>query len=372
MTIKLLLQLTFGIFSFDRKNMRWFNLKRVLVVIFVLPLFLTLFLINNVFLLLDYLLFPHFLMKKIEKPVFIISAPRSATTYLFHTLSKDNQFTCFKLWEIVFSPSILQKFIFLGLLRIDGWIGSPVKKSVLYLENKLIGNLKKIHLIGLNLPEEDEAILLWSLSSFYFNFFYPDSHFFDDLALFDKALSKRRKRRIMNSYKRYVQRHNFVFNRTGEKQFLSKNPIMMSKVAGVASVFPNALLININRSPGKTFPSTQELNRTLYALFTSKPVTKDIEDRTHKVLLEWYQMCESNMEKHFSGSYIKVDFGKLVSRDPKAMEELADFLDISIETILHQEESNNKQHKSSNNYQSLSDSELEEVLKEIPFLKPYC
>ena len=372
MTVKFLFQLTFGIFSFERKNMRFFNLRRVLIAFLVLPIFLILLLINNLFLLLDWVLFPQFLTKKVENPVFIISAPRSATTYLFHSLSKEEGYTCFKLWEIIFAPSILQKYILLGALKLDNWIGSPLKKGVLFFENKMLGNLKKIHLIGLTLPEEDEAVLLWSLSSFYFNFFYPDAHFFDDLALFDKALTETRKRRIMNSYKRYVQRHNVVFNRKSNKQYLSKNPIMMSKVAGVASVFPDAQLININRSPAKTFPSTQELNRTLYALFTSKPLTQDIQDRTHRVLIEWYQMCEGNMQKHFSESHIKVDFGKLVSREPKAMQELADFLNISVDILVKQESTSNQQHKSANKYQSLSDAELEEVLTEVPFLKPYC
>ena len=227
MTVKLFFQLLFGVFSFNPKNMRWFNLRRLAVVLFMLPLFIFLLIVNNAFLILDYVFFPHFLWQKTKKPVFIISAPRSATTYLFHSLASKEQFTCFKLWEIIFAPSICQKFLLIGVLKFDSIIGKPLRKTVLFFENLFIGKLKKIHLIGLNLPEEDEAVLLWSLSSFYLNFFYPDSHFFDDMALFDTKLPARQKRRIMRSYSRYIKRHNFVFNRRGDKQYLSKNPLMM-------------------------------------------------------------------------------------------------------------------------------------------------
>ena len=146
----------------------------------------------------------------------------------------------------------------------------------------------------------------------------------------------------------------------------------MSKVAGVAMVFPDAQLININRTPAKTFPSTQELNRNLYALFTSKPVPQDIVDRTHRILVQWYQMCEENLQKHFSESHIKVDFRKLVSRDEEVMQSLADFLTISSEALTTEKKSTCKEHKSSNTYEPLSDAQLQEVLKETPFLKPYC
>lgn len=371
MTVKLLFQMLFSVFSLNPKNMRWFNLRRIAMCLFLIPFFIFILVINNIFLLLDYIIFPHFLWQKTKRPVFIIAAPRSATTYLFHSLSASENFTYFKLWEIIFAPSICQKHISLFVLRIDRLIGCPAKNLILFIENKLIGRLKKIHLIGLNQPEEDEAVLLWSLSSFYLNFYYPDSTFFDDLALFDDKLKPKRKARIMRSYANYVKRHNFVFNRKGEKQYLSKNPLMMCKIESLATIYPDALILNINRSPAKTLPSTLELNRNLYGLFTSRPVPPEIHKKTVDVLIEWYKMAEKNMKAHFSDQHLKIDFIKLVTQDSSEVELISNFLGTSPNLLLRKK-TTNKKHKSENNYKELNDEKLKEVLFELPFMNDYC
>ena len=371
MTVKLLFQMVFGVFSLNPKNMRWFNLRRILLCLFVMPFFIFLLIINNVFLLIDYILFPHFLRQETKKPVFIIAAPRSATTYLFHRLAEDTNFTYFKLWEIIFAPSICQKYMAVFALRIDRILHNPIKKTTLFLEHILIGKLKKIHLIGLNLPEEDEAVLLWSLSSFYLNFFYPDSTFFDDLVLFDEKLSSKRKARIMRSYSNYVKRHNFVFNRNDKKQYLSKNPLMMCKVASLSTIYPDALILNINRSPAKTLPSTLELNRNLYALFTSRPVPQELNEKTLHILINWYKMAEKNMTSYYATQHLKIDFIKLVSQDETEINHISKFLGTSSSNLLVKNKSINKKHKSENKYAELSDEQLKLALKELPFMADY-
>ena len=372
MTVKLIFQMIFGVFSFNPKNMRWFNLRRVVLCLFLVPFFISLLVINNLFLLLDYILFPHFLRQETKKPVFIIAAPRSATTYLFHTLAEDVNFTYFKLWEIIFAPSVCQKYMAVFALQIDRIIGNPIKRTILFIENILIRKFKKIHLIGLNLPEEDEAVLLWSLSSFYLNFFYPDSTFFDDLVLFDDKLNVKRKARIMRSYNNYVKRHNFVFNRNGKKQYLSKNPLMMCKVASLAIIYPDALIVNINRSPAKTLPSTLELNRNLYGLFTSRPVPKELNEKSLRILIDWYKMAEKNINSYFSNQHLKIDFIKLVNQDEAEINRISEFLRTSPLIRLTNKKTITKKHKSENKYDELSDEQLKLVLAEMPFMADYC
>lgn len=372
MTVRLFFQLLFGVFSFQRKNMRWFNFRRIAVVFFGLPFFLVVFVINQCFLLLDYLLFPVFLWQKLSAPVFIISAPRSATTFLYHSLANTEHFTCFKLWEIIFAPSICQKYLIVGLRKIDRLMFSPMKKSVLFFEHLLIGKLKKIHLIGLDLPEEDEAVLLWSLSTFYLHFFYPDSNYFDAFILFDKDMPEKRKKRIMRQYKRYLQRHTFVFNRKGNKRFLSKNPLMMPKVAALSLVFPDAQIININRCPAKTLPSTIGLNNTLYGLFTSRKASPEINARMADVLVHWYQLCENKLQKHYKDQHIKVAFRDLIAHDEQEIAALASFLSIPEEDLPKRSTPSSETHKSKHDYTPMSPEELHQLLEKLPFLKPYC
>lgn len=369
MTFKLFLQLVLGVFSFRPRHMRGFNLKRVGMVLIMVPIFSLLLVVNNAFLLLDWVLFPYFWRQQVKEPVFIVSAPRSATTYLFHALEQSEQFTAIKLWEMVLAPSICQKRLVLGVLRLDRLVGGPIKKTALWLENKLIGDLKQYHRIGLNLPEEDEAMLLWSLSTFYLNFFYPDSTFFDDLVLFDARVKPRRKARIMRQYERYVQRHNFVFNRQDTKRYLSKNPIMMGKIQALSISYPDAKIININRSPAKTIPSTIQLNEKLYRLFTSRPMPTELKAKSLEMLVEWYAMADSSLESHFAGQYVKVDFMKLVKRDPIEVMRISEFIDAPAELLMVKQAS--KVHKSEKGYAPLPPAELEEVFKRIPFMSDY-
>ena len=371
--MRLALQLIFGIFSFDSKNMRWFNLKRIVISFFILPIFLLILFVNRLFLALDYIFFPGFKKIQIKNPVFIVAAPRSGTTFLYHSLCNNKEaFTFFKLWEIVFAPSIIQKYFYLFIFYLDRLIGSPIKKIILFIEQLLIGRISKIHLIGLDLPEEDEAILLWNLSTIYLNFFYSDSHFFDNLFEFDEMKDSKKKKQILNFYKKCILRHNFVFNRNSDKQFLSKNPALMSKVESLKVIFPDAKILNINRCISKTIPSTLELNHNLYALFTSRPTPIQVDERTILYLVKWYKMANDNLEKYFKDSYLKIDFKKMTSNSTEELKIIYQFLKLTAgKGIVELVQEVKTEHKSSNKYEVLSDERTSLILTEIPFMANY-
>jgi hypothetical protein len=330
--------------------------------------------VNRLFLALDYIFFPGFKKLQIKNPVFIVAAPRSGTTFLYHSLCNNKEaFTFFKLWEIVFAPSVIQKYFFLFVFNLDRLIGSPLKKIILFVEQLLIGKISKIHLIGLDLPEEDEAILLWNLSTIYLNFFYSDSHFFDSLFEFDEMKNLKRKKQVLNFYKKCILRHNFVFNRNSEKQFLSKNPALMSKVESLKLIFPDAKILNINRCISKTIPSTLELNHNLYALFTSIPTPVEVDERTIFYLIKWYKMANDNLDKYFKDSYLKIDFKKITSNSTQELKKIYQFLKLSegkgnIELVKQEKKT---EHKSSNKYEVLSDERTSLILTEIPFMANY-
>jgi len=367
MDIGLGIKLSFSLFSLKRKNMRFFNIRRILVSLFLIPLFITVFLINRIFLLLDYVFFPHFLWKKIHNPVFIISSPRTATTFLYHKICADKKkITAFKLWEIVFAPSICQKYILLFIIRTDKLLGGVGVKIIMKIQDMLIGKLKKIHLIGLELPEEDEAVLLWNLSTVYLNFFFPDTPYFDRYFNFDDALPDKKRKRIMGFYKRCILRHCFVFDNRGEKIFLSKNPVMMSKVKSVAEIFPDAKILTINRCPSKTIPSTLTLNDSIYKIFTSIESTEEINLRTKNILINWYKMAHKNMEIYFP-SALTIPFGELVNKESKTIHQICEFIGLSPD-IFYEKKEDTVLHKSSNNYEELKQEEMNEIFEKLPFL----
>ena len=329
--------------------------------------------VNRLFLALDYIFFPGFKKLQIKNPVFIVAAPRSGTTFLYHSLCNNKEaFTFFKLWEIVFAPSIIQKYFYLFIFYLDRLIGSPIKKIILFIEQLLIGRISKIHLIGLDLPEEDEAILLWNLSTIYLNFFYSDSHFFDNLFEFDEMKDSKKKKQILNFYKKCILRHNFVFNRNSDKQFLSKNPALMSKVESLKVIFPDAKILNINRCISKTIPSTLELNHNLYALFTSRLTPIQVDERTILYLVKWYKMANDNLEKYFKDSYLKIDFKKMTSNSTEELKIIYQFLKLTEgKRIVELVQEVKTEHKSSNKYEVLSDERTSLILTEIPFMANY-
>ena len=363
----------FGVFSLNPSNMRWFNLKRMAFCLFVLPIFIFILINNRIFLLLDYIFFPHFIRQKIKDPVYIIAAPRSATTFLFHSLAQNkDKYTCVKLWEIIFAPSILQKYSLIIIFKIDSYMKSPLKKSVRFFENLIFGKFSKIHVIGLELPEEDEGFLLWNLSTLYMTFFYSDSNFFENFYQFDRSMNPTAKNRIMKTYSNYIKRHNFVFNRKSDRQFLSKNPLMMNKIDSLHGIFPDARIININRDLAETLPSTLALNRSIYAAFTSIKTNESVESQTIEQLIAWYAMAHESLVAKFPNQHIKIDFKKLIAQNKEEIIRISEFLSIPLVDLVFPVKASGKMHKNTNSYQRLSKEELAPILVKLKFMDQYC
>lgn len=372
MDLQLVIKLTYSLFSFRKGNMRGFNFKRLLVSIILIPIFILLLINNRFWMLLDYILFPGFRKMKVNKSVFIIAAPRSGTTFLFHQLANNhNEMTTFKLWEIILAPSILQKYALILIKRVDDQMFQPLQRIILFFEDKVIGKFKKIHLISLRHPEEDESLLLWNLSTAYLTFFYPDTNHFDDYFLFDDKLHPRKRNRIMSYYFRCVQRHNYVFNKKEEKYFLSKNPAMMPKVKTLHVFFPNAIILNINRCPGKTIPSTWALSESIYQFFTSKNSNPLLKEKTKRIVIDWYLMADKYLLEFYPKNTLKLNFISLISDDKEMLEILKAKLGFEIKWKLIASSKVENKHLSQNNYISFNDIELKEILKELPFLAEY-
>lgn len=201
---------------------------------------------------LDELFFPGYRKINIKKPVFIVGFPRSGTTYLHRLMDRDPRFSSLKLWEIVFAPSILQKKFFLMLGRLDRMMGKPLYRLAVRLEDKAFAGSRSMHRISHFEPEEDEIILIHIFASLFLSFMFP----FDDMnqfSRFDTDVPPARRKKIMNFYKKCVQRHLYVFG--PDRHFLSKNPASSSKINSLYETFPDARIICPVRRPFEALPS---------------------------------------------------------------------------------------------------------------------
>src|ERR1700741_1425327 len=168
-------KLSLRFFSLKKGSLRYPTPRRVLTAFTTIPFLVGLIVINRTFLFLDLLLFPSFRKIKLTKAVFITGVPRSATTYLYSTLASDQrQFTFFRLWELLFAPSIIQKHFFHWLSWIDRRLGRPLYHVSFSWDRLFLSRIARLHKTGLTQPEEDELLLIYAFSSVFLTFLFPD------------------------------------------------------------------------------------------------------------------------------------------------------------------------------------------------------
>ncbi len=229
------------------------TLRRVLVLIIWLLLYIPAQIINRIFFLLDELFFPRYRQQQVRQPVFIIGNPRSGTTFLHRLMDEDKQhFTSFKVWEMIFAPSITQRKLIWGLLAIARLVGAPLQKMKQKL-NKSIEEQTKAHAVRIDAAEEDDHILIHAWSSETLWALYPIAEEMLPYFYFDRDIPRPQQDRIMKFYHSMVKRH--LYAHGGNLTLLSKNPAQTPKIASLLRTFPDARFINLARSPFKSVPS---------------------------------------------------------------------------------------------------------------------
>ena len=114
---------------------RYFRPKFVFFVGFIIiPSILAFRLTVSFFQALDYILFPSFWRQGVKQPFFILSNPRSGSTFLHRMLEKDEQFTYLSLWQSLFNSITLYKLVTLTS-KIDSHVGSPLTKLIEKIDN---------------------------------------------------------------------------------------------------------------------------------------------------------------------------------------------------------------------------------------------
>ena len=345
------------LFTLKPGNMRSLRIYRLLQVMWLIPFFTLLLIINNIALILDWILFPKFKAQKIYKPVFIVSLPRTGTTNLLHGLTTPNsQFTAMSLWEILLAPAIIQKKTYRLL-----WKFSPVfiKQAIKKFDKLIFRKLSTIHKVSLFKKEEDDIIMMWSLSSVYLSFFYPESNVMRDLFRFDTELSEKRKNRIMKKYYRKVQRHLYSLGQNDKKRYLSKNPSMAVKMESISKYFSDAKVIVIDRDPCIIFPSTEFLQKQLFNFATDVPTSLKESNAIMNILEEFRSNLQLTLVEKKLLPCIVISFQDLVKHREKTMNALLKLLNCKSKDF----ETDNEQHKTKANYTTLKQEELEKILR---------
>lgn len=325
--------------------------KRFLILVFWLILFIPNEIIYHFFLLLDEILFPRYRKVEVKAPIFIIGNPRSGTTFLHRLMDKDNEhFTSFKVWELIFAPSITQRKLIWVLIRFARLLGAPVQK-ILQRLNKRISRRTKTHAVRIDAAEEDDHILIhgWCSSTLWALYPLPEEmlpYFF-----FDRDIPREKQDRVMKLYKEMLQRH--IYAHGGKLTLLSKNPDQSAKIESLLRFFPDARFINLARNPLETVPSMMDFMSAGWQIFCSPLEPYPHKQEFFNVMGYYYRYpIEFFKDKPDTCYFIRYD--DLV-QDPESMvQEVYDFLDLEMSetfsAILHTEAEESKNYQSEHVY----------------------
>ena len=238
-------------------------------------------LFNYLFLGLDEVFYPSYRKVHVKTPLFIISMPRTGTTWLQNVLCGDHeQITSMKLWEMLFAPSIIQKKLLLNLARIDRHYGNYLRTRLRRLDAVLFKDYNPIHPSSFFGYEDDDLVLLPVFANLFLIFFFPKLKLYDFLMQFDQFPDEKRKQKILSFYRKCIQKHLFVFGEN--KIYFSKSASHAPKMQSLLNLFPDACFIFTIRTPEQVVPSAISLYIRFTEIFHTPVKVKSIADRTLK------------------------------------------------------------------------------------------
>ncbi len=251
-----------------------FSLKRLLFSIIFIGIFSIFSVLVFVFRLLDEILFFNYRKTEIKNPVFIISNPRSGTTFMHRLMCLDQEKYAYTLLYHTILPSItLFKIInFFGI--IDKKIGRPLRRTFDYLDGIFFKGWENIHPMGMNTSEEDEGMYVYTGITPGIFLLCPYIEEIPYVKFPDKMKEKDR-RKLMNFYKNSLQR--FMYAEGENKIFLSKNVMSTGRLASVLDIFPDAKIIYLIRDPKESIPSFISMFTTAWKAH-SPDITDDSDE----------------------------------------------------------------------------------------------
>jgi hypothetical protein len=202
----------------------------------------------------DDVLYPDYREVPLGKPVYIVAAPRSGTTFLHRLMSLDPQFTALKLYQSFF-PTVSGRKVVNRVAGVNGRVGALLRGITAKLDDSSFGAWEGKHDTGLNQDEEDEAwwALAFATPAIWLVLPFPDE--FDHLRFIDRLPSEKRER-LVSYYRACVQRH--LYGNPG-KTLLAKNVLLPGRFEIVTSAIPDARFVHVLRHPYEAIPSTLSL-----------------------------------------------------------------------------------------------------------------
>lgn len=295
----------------------------------ITPLFTGWLLINfqiysRVTLWLDNLFFPGYRDQKVDRPIFIMSNPRSGTTVMQRFLESSGVLCSFQVWQMIV-PSILgQKLI---------------KPFIPFLARFNPGRhyMKGAHETGLDSVETDEVLLSFRFLDglFVLLFFlgWDEGDRVKEL-LASHARGSDKNRRELAYYAQCVKRNLKI---SGKQRVLGKPFTFVLRTEDVLEQFPDAKMIYMVRDPVSVIPSGMNmLSNATDNMFKTKSLPDDVRQRYFENLYQGEVALYRQFHEAYKSGKIPeenlliVRFPDLMQNFEKVMEDILEFTGIEV------------------------------------------
>ena len=346
----------------------------------IVPLLILHVCISRIFLALDDFIFPEYRKRKVNQVVFISGFPRSGTTYLLNLMATDQKnFTSFRLWEMIFAPSIIQKKVITWVFKFGNTIGFNIGGLAEKLKSPLFQRFKGIHDIDLQGYEEDELLFIYRFQSIYLIYIFPELEDIHQLLEPDNHRNFSLRVANMRFYENLIKRHLYVFDPKCERVFLSKNPINPIRMRSLTTIFPQGKFLVTQRDLESTIPSTISLNTHLYACFCHvSPGQNPLRMKTIDVLLKW-SIDFAGFRKSAGHNLLHVEYQSLTSSPLKTIKRIYQSLGLktgkAFFRFLLRQNRISQNYRSTHLYPRLSPGEMDKICqlkKQTGALKRYA
>jgi len=319
---------------------------------------------------------------KIRQPVFIISNPRSGTTYLHRLVALDEErFTYTKFAHTFFMTSSFVQFYYFFRWIDRNILRRSISKLMDVLDDKFWGGWDDIHRMGFNKAEEDELVFAQQMMSVGVMIPFP---YFDKIHgnKFLDNEPKEVRENVMDFYESCIKR--FVFRAGKNKTYLAKNVMSTGRFKSLMERFPDAKIIYIARHPYDSVPSFASMFTSMHKLHSPQmPDTHPAKRAWAQLGIDYFKYVKEMHRSIPADQFIEVKYDNLLDDPQGTVRNIYQHFNWNasekfLERLSH-EQARNKNYKSKHEY-SLEQfgftkqelyAELKEQMDEMGFEKEF-
>lgn len=350
---------------------KYFTVRRFLIGLLYSIVIFTVSMINIFTRIIDEILFPNYKNITVKQPVFIISNPRSGTTFLHRLLCLDEEKFVYNLLYHSTFPSITFYRMIQFLGAIDKKIGKPLHKILDWINQQFFGGWDDIHATGFNRTEEDEGLHFISGISPSVGLITPFLKEFRALYIPDKLDIDSRKN-IKTYYKTTIQRWMYALG--SDKLLLMKSVMSSGRLELLHEIFPDVKIIFLIRNPYKAIPSfTSMFAEPWGTLYKDIPENSEAYREWGELGIEYYKYFDEQKNNFKKENFVTILYTDLVAHPKETVLRIYEQLELEISPNflekLEKATTKSRTYKSSHSYSlEMYGFEKEHIYNELKFI----